>query len=204
MKTFREYYEDKEHEQINEELTTAIIAGLFGLPAGLTVLGWGASIIYKYARMNTKKFSKMAKTWRDFKDLFRSKNPEKKIKKTAENMRSSPEVKKAERQVDKLREKYAEPLKEIYEAIENKNPEEAKELVQRLEDKYKNNPEVKTALIDKILEVYKEPPIYIKSPGNDTYAAINKIVGKKEAEALKELTRLSFSHYYDEEEESEE
>lgn len=197
MKSFREFYEDKENEQIEEaELATAAIAGLLGIPA-ILVLGYGASwLTYRYARMNKKLVMRMVKTWENFKDLFKKGKGEEKVEKTLDNISKSAEVQKAVREVDKIREKYAEPLEALYGAIEEKNIEDAENIFDRLEDKYKNNPEVRTALIDKIFEVYDQPPIYISSPGNDTYQAIKNILGQKTAKAMEELAKQSFTHYY--------
>lgn len=197
MKSFREFYEDKENEELNEvDLATASIAGLLGIPVALA-LGYGGSwLTYRYARMNKKLVMRMVKTWENFKNLFKKGEGEKKVEKTLDTISKSAEVQKAVREVDKIREKYAEPLEALYEAIEKKDIDNAENIFDRLEEKYKNNPEVRTALIDKIFEVYDEPPIYISSPGNDTYQAIKSILGQKTAKAMEELAKQSFTHYY--------
>ena len=197
MKSFREYYEDKEHERLDEDLSTAVITGLFGIPATL-VLGYGASwLTYRYARMTKNLVIRLVKTWKNFKSLFQKDDAEEKIDKTLETISKSAEVQKAVREVDKLKEKYAGPLESVYEAIEKKNSDSAENMFKRLEEKYQNNPEVRTALVDKILESYNQPPIYIASPGNETYQAIKKILGQKTARAVEELTKQSFSHYFE-------
>lgn len=207
MKSFSEYYEEKETEQLNEEALTAIIGASLALPAGLLASYFASRMTYRYAKVNVKIVRKIVKTWEEFKNLFKRQDKEKiqqKIEKTVEEISNSPEAQKANRQADKLREKYSNTLSEVYEAIENGNQEEAKDAFLKLGTKYQNNPEINTAILDKIFDEYDEPPIHVSSPGNETYQMIKKILGQKIAKSAEAMTRESFKEYYDRANEEEE
>jgi nitrogen regulatory protein PII-like uncharacterized protein len=197
MKDFKEYYEDKEIEQLNEELTTVAIAAILGLPYALAMAYGGSWLTYRYARTTKGLVKRLVKTWKDFKGLFNKKEDEEKIDKTIDSISKDTKVQAAVREVDKMQKKFAEPLSKVNEAIQNKDIDKVEIEYNMLESKYKNNPQVRTAILDKIMEVYEEPPVYITSPGNDTYQAIKKILGIKTAQAMEQLAKESFTYYYD-------
>jgi alanyl-tRNA synthetase len=206
MKTFREYYEDKEHEKLEEDIASAAVIGLFALPATLAA-AWGASwITYRYGKMTKALVQRVVKTWSQIKQLFKKNDEEVEtaVDKTVEKVSQDPKVRQAVREVEKLKDKYADNLQELYKAIEDKDQDAAKEAYQKLESKYQNNPEVRTALVDKIMEVYRQPPIYVSSPGNETYQMIKKVLGQKTAAGLEELAKQGFMDYYKKTEASEE
>jgi len=199
MRSFNEYYEDREHEhELNEEVFTNIIIGTLGVPLLLAV-GWGASwVTKKYVSFSRRVVLNIAHNIKAIGNLFRKNKKEvsEKIEKTVKEIESAPEVKKAVIDIEKIESKYYEELKEIYSALENKDVDSAEELFNNLPINTQENPEVKVAIINVILKEFEEPPIYVVSPGNDTYQAIKRLFGQKVARAMEELGKRSFSHYY--------
>jgi hypothetical protein len=84
-------------------------------------------------------------------------------------------VKYVENEFEKINDKYEEELMHIYNAIEEKDWEEAKNEYKLLN----KNKEIKQCIVEKIVDVCGEPPIYINSPGNETYRVIKKIMGQQ-------------------------
>jgi len=211
MKNFSEFYEDKEHsEPLNEDIFTVIITSVLGLPL-LLATGWAASwVTKKYVNFSRKVILNIMSNIKKIRDNFKinKKGTTDKIEKTVKEIEKAPEARKAVNDIEKVQNKYYEELKDIYIAVERKDMGSAEELYDGLPVNLRENPEVKVAIINAILQSFEEPPIYIVSPGNDTYQAIKRLFGQKIARAMEELGKRSFSHYYkridDEEKASEE
>lgn len=207
MKDFYEFYEDKEHEQpLEEEVFTSIITGMIGVPLALA-LAWSASwVTKKYIGFTRKLFLGIVNNIKAVGDVFRKdkKEAKEKVEKTINTIEKKPEVKKASREVEKIHDKYSKELDTIYSAIDDKEIEKARKIFFDMPENKRENPEVKLAITQHILEVYEEPPIYVVSPGNDTFQAIKKILGQKIARAMEELGKRGFSKYYENVEDNDE
>lgn len=200
MREFREYYEDLENSvPLDEDVFTAILGGVLGLPVALAT-SWGAAwATKKYLGFNKKLFKGIAQNTKAVRKLFsRDKKitPEK-IEKTTDKIEAAPEVRKAVREIEKLEDKYQLELGEIYTAIENKDIDTAENLYRELSVNVQENPEARVAIINVILREYKEPPVYTVSPGNETYQAIKRLFGQKVARAMEELAKKGFGDYYE-------
>lgn len=200
MKQFKEFYEDKENSEILEEsVLLGVLGGVLGIPVLLGV-SWGASwVTKKYTKLSRNIILGIIHNFRGIRENFRrdKKGATDKIKKTIKEIESVPEVKKAVNDIDKLQVKYYEELKDIYAAIEKKDIDTAEDLHSELPINIQENPEVKVAIINVILQEFEEPPVYIVSPGNDTYQAIKRLFGQKVARAMEELGKRGFSKYYE-------
>lgn len=202
MKSFSEFYEDKEYyeQPLTEDVLSTIITGALGIPLVLAV-GWSASwVTRKYVEFSRKLFIALMNNLKAVRDLFQEDKvkAKEKVEKTIKNIEKAPEVKKASREIERIHTKYSKELEQIYNAIEDKQIDKARELFLDMSENVQENPEVKVAIVQQILETYEEPPIYIVSPGNDTFQAIKKILGQKVARAMEELGKRSFSKYYEE------
>lgn len=199
MRKFSEFYEDKENQEpLNEDVLTAILTGVLGLPV-LLALAWGASwATKKYIKFGRKVILNIVNNIKSIGDLFRKDRKEaiKKIEGTIQEIEKAPEVKKALGDVEKLQNKYYNELSGIYSSLEKKDIDKAEEQFEELPVNLKENPEVKVALINVILQSFEEPPIYVVSPGNDTYQAIKRLFGQKIARAMEELGKRGFNKYY--------
>lgn len=200
MKQFKEFYEDKENSEILEEsVLLGVLGGVLGIPVLLGV-SWGASwVTKKYTKLSRNIILGIIHNFRGIRENFRrdKKGATDKIKKAIKEIESVPEVKKAVNDIDKLQVKYYEELKDIYAAIEKKDIDTAEDLHSELPINIQENPEVKVAIINVILQEFEEPPVYIVSPGNDTYQAIKRLFGQKVARAMEELGKRGFSKYYE-------
>ena len=202
MKTFNEFYEDKEYyeQPLTEDVFSGIITGVLGIPMMLA-LGWGASwVTRKYVDFTRNLFIKLMSNIRAIRDVFKEdkKKARDSVEETIQAIEKTPEVKRASREVEKIHNKYSKELQDIYNAIEDKKIDKARELFLNMTENVQENPEVKVAIVQQILETYEEPPMYVVSPGNDTFQAIKKILGQKVARAMEELGKRSFTKYYEE------
>jgi len=156
MKTFKEYLENR--EVIEEGAITTLTS--------LAVSSWIIYMTYKYG----KKFVlNMA-------NKYNLKSPDlQKLKQKFSNKINDPSIKSVESEFEKINDKYEEELMHIYNAIEEKDWEEAKNEYKLLN----KNKEIKQCIVEKIVDVCGEPPIYINSPGNETYRVIKKIMGQQ-------------------------
>jgi len=179
MKNFTNFYEDKEY--LKEEELNEVISELF-----LTQSAVLAFLAGTYAKKGITKILGF------FKNRKKKKLDASSISK---EIKSSPEVIKVMNDVEKIYKRYEELLKDIYSAIENKNSDLAFELFNNKPEVVRENPEIKLAIIQKILKSYKQPPLYVTSPGNETYQAIKKILGQKIAKAIEVNSKRSIEKY---------
>lgn len=165
-----EYYDNLRMQVLDEGFFGSLIRGaatLLGytgiaLFAGFGVALLGRSIVSKEGRIN--KFIRRVFTRKkdlDF-DAVRGKAVVKR------------EVAKAE--------SYNEKLKDVYEAIEHADWEEAERKFK--DSRYVDDPEAIKAVALKITDKVGEPPLFVYPQGNQTYFLCKKILGMKYAKAL--------------------
>lgn len=165
-----EYYDNLRMQVLDEGFFGSLIRGaatLLGytgiaLFAGFGVALLGRSIVSKEGRIN--KFIRRIFTKKkdlDF-DAVRGKAVVKR------------EVAKAE--------SYNEKLKDVYEAIEHADWEEAERKFK--DSRYVDDPEAIKAVALKITDKVGEPPLFVYPQGNQTYFLCKKILGMKYAKAL--------------------
>ncbi len=199
MQTFNEYYEDKEHEQpLNEDVFTMTITSVLGIPLALGIL-WGATwVTKKYIAFSRKLILGIISNIKGVRGLVKKERVpvEQKVEKTIRKIEAAPEARKALSTIEDVQDKYYNELKELYKAIEDKDIDKAEELHAELTVNMQENPEVKVAIINTILQTYEEPPMYVSSPGNETYQVIKRLLGQKVARSMEELGKRGFNHYY--------
>lgn len=188
MIEFKDYI--KEKEDLNESLLGTIALAVGTAFAGITALAWlgvGASwALTAWGKNINKAFRKIKGYWKQLGKNISDEEIKEKL-----NKLNSPEVKKQFNKIEKAEDKYFNELADVYSAIENKDWDLASEKFNELSS-IKNNPDVVSAIINKISEVNEEPPLYINSPGNSTYQAIKKIINIKTAKAAADATKKAF------------
>ena len=193
--TFIDFYKEKENKKYNillNEDPMTIAATVLGIGVATQLSVFGLTLI---ARANIFTLKKLAafinKTWKEAKEIKQNllgkiEDGEKKSMKPVTN---NTEVKKEKSRIEKINDKYSDELKDLYEDIKNKDFESAKEEYKNLDPRTKNNPEVQRAIIIEITKIMKEPPLYVRSPGNNTYQAIKQIMNIRLAQAAAESVK---------------
>lgn len=167
MKTFSEYLEDKEYNDTLEEGVGTII----GIGAGGLAAAWVVSLLAVGVR-------KVGNTiWGNLKTAFSlSDNQIKTLKEKFNKESKKPVASEYKERIQTINRKYEEQLGSVYNAIDNKDWDSAKEEFHDLTKPEQNTPGLKQAVIEEIVKVVGVPPIYITSPGNETYKIIKKIM----------------------------
>lgn len=154
MKTFKEYIEDNDFKNNNEIIEEGFFTSPFGFKFGVKI--WITYLIFKYGK---KIFSKKA----NYKN------------KATDNIVYKSEEKKWE---DINNKKENGELKYVFKRIEEKQWDKAREEFNLI---HKKDLQTKQCIIEKIISVCGSPPVYNRSPGNETYRAIKKILGQQTA-----------------------
>lgn len=190
MKNFKEYYLN-EDEEINEDITQ-IIADVFGYTATGIAVAFGASLFGLGLSASVKGLLNIwKKTVANFKSL-----KGKDIREVSKEFKNDPKVKKIINSNERQRNEFEDELGELFSAIEKGDQSKAKEEYNNLTDTIKNLPQVKRIIVQEITKKFG-PPLYYKSPGNQGYQAIKKIVDLKTAKAAAYATQKAIEEKYD-------
>lgn len=196
MSSFKEYYNDKEEIQLDEEMLNedaiTIVMSALALPSVIAVMAWAGSLLFtSYIKGLGFITGKVIRMWRqafsDVRDFVTTENVNKAVKDAGRDPKAQDQLRKTERN----KRAFATELKEVYNAIESKDFNKAKEEFAKTPKYIQNNPDVHKVIITELSRVLKEPPIYISSPGNETYQAIKKIINIRIAKAAAYATKLT-------------
>tara|TARA_Y100000310_G_C20568122_1_gene756593 strand:- start:465 stop:1049 length:585 start_codon:yes stop_codon:yes gene_type:complete len=186
MNEFRDFYEEKQiDKELNEDFTS-----LIGSVLGYTVVGFavafGGTLI---ALAGTKSIGILKRWWK--KILSNVKDLTKTPRQVITDISRDTNVKRENAKMNVAVNKYEEDIKDVLSAIKEKDFNKAKKEYTALESKYKNSPDVSKIILMKISDAVGEPPLWVTSPGNETYQAIKKILGQRIAKAAAEVTKMS-------------
>lgn len=194
--SFSYYYNDIEEKQLDEEMVNeevaTIVMAVLAFPSVVALFAWVGSILFtSYFRGLGRITGKVVSMWRslfsDMKDYITRDNVQKAVKDLAQD----PKAKDQLRKTDKNKRAFENELKKVYEAIESKDFELAKEEFDKAPKYIQNNPDVHKVIIAEISRILKEPPIYVSSPGNETYRAIKKVINIRVAKASAYATKMA-------------
>lgn len=183
MKEFKEYYEEKELEEINESLLT--IAAIVGFTAAAPFILWAASVIVStYVKGMRKVIQGIRKA---LNIIFKGKPAHpKEVQQTLSKMRKDTDVRRAEKMFENQTRKYEDDLKDLYSAIDQQDADLAKEEYKKLDPRLRNDKKIKLAIIKSISESLGQPPLHFGErgkTGNETYMFIKKVIDLKTAQA---------------------
>lgn len=193
MKDFKDFIsakEEKKYDNLNEDvITTAMtILGVTSLGA-LVALG-GAFIIYGYTKLMSTVINKLVFLFRKIKKNIKGVGKNETIK-VINGIKNDPRSKIQKKHIDNKATAYEESLEGVIPEIREKNFNNARTAFKELPKTTKDNPDIRKIIISEISQVLKEPPLYVSSPGNETYRMIKKIIDIGTARAAAEATRLS-------------
>ena len=179
---FHEQREDVKNNTVLKEEVVTVIAGVLGLVVGAQLIAFGLALFFQANAVTVKKLSiiirKAMNNLKKSRDIISGKE-----KINTKMISQNNFAKQERRKLDKINDRYLDELKDLYEDIDNKNFDEARITFMELDPRVKNNLEVQRAIIAHITKVLREPPLYVKSPGNKTYQAIKKVINIKVAQA---------------------
>jgi len=197
MKDFKEFYEDeylykKEEEELDESIV-GIAATLGFVTAGL-LSAYGAVILisgYKTLAQNAYRALKISLKKIFNKDTSISAGD---FAKKVRLIERKPLVKKQEKTLNKLEEKYGEKLQEVYKAINDKDLVMAQ--AKYKETKLGNNREIFALLGYYVTKVYGVPPLF-NDRGNEPYKMLKVIIGPRAARAISTAAMRALSKHLD-------
>lgn len=194
--SFKDFYNVIEDEQLDEEMinedAATVVLAVLGLPSIVALFAWVGSIMFTaYFRGIGRLTSKVIEMWKNlFKD-FRNYITKDTAQEAVRDLAQDPKAREQYRETEKNKRAFNTELKEVYSAIERKDFDLAKEEFNKTPKYIQNNPDVHKVIISEISRVLGEPPIYVSSPGNDTYRAIKKIINIRVAKAAAYATKMA-------------
>lgn len=177
MKTFKEYYEEKEASEILEEGLGTSLLTILGKLLGLGTVGvfsaWMAALLFKGG---TKAVGSFADTLGKGKDMFK--------KNFKQEVKESQAVKKEINEMEILRKKYEEELSDVVKGIREKKYGEAAEIFHSLPREKQLSTEIKKFIVEEIIKSTQQLPSANPTPGNETYRIIKKFTDLATAKAI--------------------
>lgn len=190
MKTFKEYYEDKETEEIfNEGVITKIIGNILGISTAGVLTAWAAALLFKGGVGAINSFAKtLGKNEITFKKNFK------------EATKESQSVKNELSEMEVLRKKYENELSEVLSAIRVKDWGKASLAFKELPQDKQNSTEIKRVIIEEVVKITKSIVIDTPTPGSESYQAIRKITDMQTAKAVAKVMQEQIHKYITSEE----
>ena len=196
MNSFKDFYEAKEEQELDEEIlnedAAVIVMTVFALPSIIALFAWAGSLIFvSYLKGLGFVTGKIVRMWKQvFSDISVYINTDtlnSSIREISRDDKTQQKVQENQRN----RRAFENEMREVYSAIESKDFNTAKKEFEKTARFIQNNPDVHKVIIYEISKVLKEPPIYITSPGNDTYQAIKKVINIRVAKAAAYATKIT-------------
>lgn len=189
MTDFREFFEDKESQNFDKEMLEEGVLSVIGTVLGYTlatgILAFGGTLLI----MGGKAYVlKMRDLWKKIIGRAGKKADPQDVMQAIE---TNGQVKAEKVKLEEKHRSYKDNLKEVYDEIDKRDFEEAKQAYYRLGRNLQASPDVHKAIITEITKALKEPPLYIKSPGNPTYQAIKKVLNIRVARAAAQAVEMA-------------
>lgn len=184
MKTFTEYYEEKETEEIFQEGFANVIGNILGFGTTTVLSAWAAALIIKggVGAINSIANS-FGKKGLQFKKDFRN------------DAKNSQAVKQELSKMEVLKNKYGEEIQDIIDDIKVKNVIGASEKFKDLPKEKQNSTEIRQLVIEEIVKAFNQVPVSEPTPGNECYRAIRKIIDMATAKAAAKAIQQQMQKY---------
>ena len=186
MEDFRDYVENQEFDkELNEDAATILMAILGFAAIGFATAFGGTLVIaggVKAVKFLVKWWKRIIK---EIKDINKTPNE------IVRDLKQDALVRREKVRMNLTINKYEEDLKDVISAIKQRDVKQARDEFHALEPRLKDLPDVRKTIITEITKAYDEPPLYVVSPGNETYRSIRIILGIRVARAAAEVTKLA-------------
>jgi len=191
----RNYLEEKEEKLFEEELNESV-SGAVGTVLGYVgvgaILAFGGTLLV----LGGKKYVlKLKELWQKIlgnrkpKEDAKEKTPDE----TMKEIETDAAVKAEKIKLEEKKRAFEEQLHEVYIAIEARDFDKAKQEFLAVDRNLQNSPDVHKAIIMEITKTLKEPPLYVKSPGNNSYQAIKRVINIRVARASAKATEMALA-----------
>jgi len=192
MNDLRDFLDDKEEELLDKELKEdvfGVIGSALGYTIGAAALAFGGTLLIIAGK---KYVLKMKDLWQKIFNRKKKPNVESKsAEQVIHEIENDAKVKSEKAKIEAKKRAYEDKLHEVYLAIESKDFNKAKEAFYQVDRNLQNSPDVHKAIIFEVTKVLKEPPLYVKSPGNTSYQAIKKLLNIRVARAAASAVQQS-------------
>ena len=191
FKTFLEEREEEEYSQMLNEEPVTIALAILAVPTAVALVALGGTFVVSgYIKFMTSIINKIITAWKNIFSNVKTVG-KKEVVQTVREIAKDDRVRRARKEIEQDKREYEEELGAVYKAIEDQNITNAKLEFTKLDKNFKNNPDIHKVLISEISKSFKEPPLYISSPGNKTYQAIKKIMNIRIARAAATATKMA-------------
>ena len=188
MKSFKEYYEEKEaNETLEEGIGTAIstiLGKLLGLGTAGVIAAWAAALLFKGGYKAVNSFSS---TLGDAKNTFK--------KNFKQDVKESQSIKKELNEMEILRKKYEEELSTVVDKIREKKFEEAANEFHNLPRDKQISLEIKRFIVEEIIKSTEQIPSANPTPGNECYKIIKSFFDLATAKAISQALQDQAKKY---------
>lgn len=188
MKTFKDYCEDKETQEIFNESFGSTVATIIGKILGIGTAGvlsaWAAALLFKGGMGAINSFSKtMGQDGITFKKNFKNAN------------KDSPAVQKEMNRMDQEKKKHEEELYDVLRNIKDKNWSAAGDEFHKLPTSKQNSTEIRRVVIEEVVRTCQQIPSSEPTPGNECYRAIRRITDMATAKAIAKEMQIQAQKY---------
>lgn len=190
MKNFKEYYLNEE-EELNEDIMQTI-ADIFGYTAIGVAVAFGASLLGLGLSASVKG---LVSIWRKIVSNVKSLKGEN-ARDVSNELKKDPKVRKIINSGERQKNEFEEELGDLFGSIEKGKISEIKDEYEKLNSTIKDLPQVKRVIVQELTKKFG-PPLYYKSPGNQGYQAIKKIIDIKTARAAAYATQKAIEERYE-------
>lgn len=160
MKTFKEYYEEKEANEVLEEGLFSIIGKILGIGSAGLLSAWITALLFKGGVSVANSFKNtLGNAKENFSGVFKRE-------------KGAPVVKEQINKMEQTKQKYAEDLKEVFININNNNWKQAVEDFKNLPRDKQTSYEIKQVLCQEIIKKTGMIPASTPTPGNECYQKI--------------------------------
>lgn len=192
MKNFKEYYLNEDVE-LNEDVMQTI-ADIFGYTTTTIVITFGASLLGLGLSASVKG---LVNIWRKIIANVKSLKG-KNAREIAKELNQDPKVKKIINAGERQKNNFEEELGDLFAEIEKGDLKSVKEEYDKLNSTIKDLPQVRRVIVQELTKKFG-PPLYYKSPGNQGYQAIKKVIDIKTARAAAYAAQKAIEDRYDRE-----
>lgn len=160
MKTFKEYYEEKEANEVLEEGLFSVIGKILGIGSAGLLSAWITAMLFKGGVSVANSFKNtLGNAKESFPGIFKRE-------------KNAPIVKEQMNKMEQARQKYAEDLKDVFENINKEDWKQAVEDFKNLPRDKQTSYEIKQVLCQEIIKKTGMIPSSTPTPGNEAYQRI--------------------------------
>ena len=172
MQGFKEYYEEKEANEVLEEGLFNIIGKILGIGSAGLLTAWVTALLFKGGVGVANSFKNtLGSAKENFPGVFKRE-------------RGTPIVKEQVSKMEQMKQKYSEDLKDVFASMEKKDWKQAVADFKNLPREKQSSYEIKQVLCQEIIKQTNQIPVSSPTPGNECYQKIKAFYDLATAKTL--------------------